>query len=1246
MIDYICYVRLFFTLIIGLLASPALAQYIQIGEGYFLGTLAGPMASSTTSSNYGCRFAYIFPRSVLGNMKHGDTLESIEFMRSAGVQLGSATQFSIWLKNTSKSDFGAGKISFSSETGSAVNVYNATPANDLGGSEGFHRFPFSLQKYAFDTTKGDNLIVLIEFKQTVTQPGVVNWYFESSATVPGYSANQTKSFTGAVLIDSLATTSEYHPTVVFNYPRIDFDAAAVKFYTLGKLPVPLGNPDSVKLLVRNVGKKDLSTNKAFSRLKGVNTGLDSTSFSLQKGKMAFINMPSLNPSKKGLDTAFADVQDKNNSNNTARSYRFNNENIYSYRDVTLPPAPGGIGFNGASGDFVARFYSGKSKAINQVTVAFAAAGRSFSVGIWDNSGRKGRPGKLLYQSPSLNTLAGNYILDLARPVSVNGTFYVGVKQTGTINVAFGYQDESPVRPNTFFYATPTGDTNWVDFAPDAPYKFIIEPRLQGDTDLLAVSADFPKDSIDRFTMDTMAPRGTIANIGAKSLKDSFLVTCEILVFGKKVYTASMKDTMTSGLRRSYIFPKKFYPTNYGEHELRIIVSKNGDNINDNDTVKRLFFVGVKKDVMVSSVFDPYSNAIYEHLRDTLMPVATVLNPGYDNTISFTARCRILKGSTVVYNQTKTLSLPKFQSSILAWPTYKCTDTGRLQVVFTTEMVGDKQRSNDTQNISVFVMKSYDLGIDSIASPAKNFFYTPGKPIALRPRVYNDGLLNMGAARLSVRISSAYTPNVYADTFTYPLAGKDGYVVSMPKSFTPTKKGLYRAVFKVYHPADYVRSNDSMVRDFYVGMPYDYTTLSVNYPVAKDTLSIGGGPYAPNIRIANQGFFKTNDLVPFICQIWYGKTRVYQDIKSTTLDTGQVLAFDMLKTFNPINAGVYKVLAYTNYVSDVNRKNDSAWSSFYVAIGKDAAVTLIDSPNTGSRFAAMESIFSVTANIASQGKQAIGAVKTFVEVFNPKKQLVYLAFRNDTLNLPQVEKTIRFEGLQLLDSGKYELRIRIYSAQDQNTLNDTLRTFIYGYRRHDMAWNRFETPQNGQWLVNTFGNAYLRASLKQIGEDTTPFSGKAVFRVLDSISGTSLFVDTGSYSAIVPGAGGIASSSRLFPFIIAGAFRIEATLERYTDLFPENDTLKGNFRVVYNAVSNIPNLRFAVYPNPGMGSMRISASEPVLSATITDLAGKQAFPVRIDNNSYNTSGLAPGMYLINLKFARGNASTVWVKTAGQ
>jgi len=1224
-----------------LCCSPIFSQFVQIGEGYFLGTQAGPLVVSTTSANYGCRFAYIFPKSVLGNLKHGDSIESMEFLRSAGAAIGTGTQMSIWLKNTSLTDFGSGRISFSGETSSAIRVYSSIPANDLGSNEDFYRFPFSLRKYVFDTTKGDNLAVMVEFSHSVAQPGTVNFYFESSASISGYSANQTKGFTGWPLTDSLGASSDYHPTIILNYPRFDFDAAAIKLYTLGKLPVPLGNPDSVKLLVRNVGKKNLSSAKIRTLLKGTNTGTDSTTFSLNRGSLAFINLPSLAPSKKGLDTVFAITVDNNSSNNAARSYRQNNENIHSYRDVTLPPSPGGIGFNGATGDFVARFFSNKRPAINQVTVAFAVAGRSFRVGIWDNTGRRGRPGKLLYQSNMLTTVTGNYILDLASPVSVNGTFYVGVRQLGTSNVAFGYQDENPVRPSTFFYATPTGDTNWVDFAPNAPFKFIIEPRLQGDTDLTAASADFPKDSIDRFTMDTMAPQGTIANIGAKNMKDSFSIRCEISVFGKVVYRQTLRDTMSAGRRRTYTFPKKFYPLDYGEHLLKIIVSAKGDFINDNDTANRKFFVGVKKDVMVSSVFDPYSGAIYEYMRDTVMPVATVQNPGYDNTISFNAHCRIIKGTKVVYDKTNTLSLPRFQSKILSWPTYRCTDTGRLTVMFITEMTGDKQPLNDTQKVNVFVMKSYDLGVDSVASPMKNFFYPVAKPIVLKPRVYNDGLLNIGAARLTVRISSAYTAAVYHDTFTYPLAGKDGYMVSMPRSFTPQKKGIYKAVFKVYHPLDYVKVNDSIAQDFFVGNPYDYSTVSVGYPTNKDTLLIGTGPFAPQMRIVNLGFVKNTDAVPFVCQVWFGKNRIYQDIKTTSLDTGQALDFVMLKTLNPINAGTYRVIAYTNYVSDVNRKNDTALSNFTVVIGKDGGVMSIDTPFAGQKVYARETFFDAHATISSNARQALGPVRTTAEVLGKNNVILSQSFRLDTLNLAKMEKKVVLKELLLPDSGNYKLRVRISSAQDQNPLNDTLITTIRGVRRHDVAWVTFETPTTGQWLLNTSGNAKLKALLIQAGEDTTAYNGKAIFRLLDSSSGVVLFTDTGNFTNLRKGTPLSATSGKMFPFIIAGAFKADAVLERFTDLFPENDTLKTHFRVVYNAISSLPSIEFMLYPNPGNDRLMVSTKQALRGIVIRDLSGKW-LETQNGSGPYATDRLAPGMYIVELQFAAGKAKAVWIK----
>lgn len=1227
-----------------LMAAGAEAQYVRLGDGNFLGTAGGPFTSNATTAVAYSRFATIYPKSVLGNMKHGDTIESIEFMRAAGASLNTNCQLTIWLKNTTKTDFGSGKLYFPGEVTGATRIYDQNPSLEIGTAEGFHRIPCFNRKFVYDSTQGENLELLVQYSQTAVQPIRINWYFEIGVTFPGYTANQTKSFAGTALIDSLATSSDFHPVIIFNYPRLDFDAAVLKFYTLGKLPVPLGNPDSTKVLLRNVGKKDISGGKMFTWLRGANnSGRDSMSYNLTRGSEAFFNMPSLAPTAKGLDTVLAAAADKNADNNAGLSFRFNNENKYSYRDVTQSPGPGGIGFNGTNGDFVARFYSNKSKAINQVSVAFAQTGLPFRVGIWESK-TGGLPGKLIYQSDSLTTVAGTYILDLKKAVSVNGSFFVGVRQLGVNNVAFGYQEEFPVRPRTFFYAEPLGDTNWVDFAPGAPFKFIIEPRLQGDTDLLAVSADFPRDSIDRYTMDTMAPRGTIGNIGVKDLKDSFDVICEITVFGRRVYREVIRDTLSAGLRRSYTFPKRFYPTDFGEHEVRIIVSKKGDLINDNDTARRKFFVGVKKDVMVSGVFDPIPENVYEYLRDTIMPTATIQNVGYDNSITFFSRCRILKGNTVVYNQTRSLALPRFQSRIMTWPTYRCTDTGKLTFIITTEMSGDKFRQNDTQRATVYVLKSYDLGIDSIASPQANRFYDPGKPISLRARVYNDGLLGVGSGLLTVSISTAYGTQRHRDTMKVVMAGKDGYIMSLPKTFTPQRKGLYRAVFRVIEANDLVRQNDSMVVNFYVGKPFDYAALNIYYPTPSDTLSIGNGPFAPQVRIGNLGFIKDPGLVPFICQVWYGTQRVYQDIKSTTLDTGQLLTIDMLKTLNPINDGIYRILLYTNYSSDVDRKNDSIWGSFTVVIGKDALVKYIDTPGSGTRWSARETAVPVRALIASKGRQPIGAVSTIATLYNAWNKVIYSSSRKDTFTAAKEDKWAVLPSFILPDSGIYRLIVRTSSLLDQNIFNDTQQVWIQGYRRVDVVPTTFEVPLAGQWVVNTSGSRPLAVRIAQLGEDTgSVAAGYGAFEIRDSVAGNLLFADTGYYGGLKRPVSQLLSGSRNYPFAIAGVFKAAFHLRGGTDLFPENDSISTSFRVIFNGLKPLAESRVRLYPNPGAGEFILSADIPVQSVRVTDVRGREAAVQPSGEGRYLIGSLPPGIYMLRVQTAEGVITLPWVRS---
>jgi hypothetical protein len=272
---------------------------------------------------------------------------------------------------------------------------------------------------------------------------------------------------------------------------------------------------------------------------------------------------------------------------------------------------------------------------------------------------------------------------------------------------------------------------------------------------------------------------------------------------------------------------------------------------------------------------------------------------------------------------------------------------------------------------------------------------------------------------------------------------------------------------------------------------------------------------------------------------------------------------------------------------------------------------------------------------------LGPVRTTAEVLAKNNSIISQAFRLDTLTLAKMEKKVILRDLLLPDSGNYTLRVRVSSAQDQNMLNDTLNTPIRGVRRHDLAWVAFETPTTGQWLLNTSGNAKLKASLIQTGEDTAAYNGKAIFRVLDSSSGFVLFTDTGNFTTLPKGMLVTVASNKMFPFVIAGAFKADAVLERFTDLFPENDTLRTHFRVVYNAVSTLPDAEFVLYPNPGNDRLMVAAKQPVQSMILRDLSGKTV-KTEIGAGPYNTNSIAPGIYIVDLQFAAGSAKAVWVK----
>ncbi len=1223
---WLVFVAIFYSII-----PAVLGQYVKIGDGSYAGTLGGPMVASTTKDTQVSRFAYIFPKAELANLYHKDTIISCEFFHVASLAApNSSTLCKIWIQNTSRSDFGAGKVHFPTETKNSTLVFSNTPSSYIGALEKFYKIPFSTSRYVYDSLNGENLAIFVEYQQIKKQTSTLQWYFESPTTVTSYAANQVKYGISTTGFDSLPNSASYHPTIILNFPKFQKDIAIIKVYSLGKLPIPLGKPDSVQVLLRNVGKQTLSNYYVYTRSQGFNTQKDSFKVSIAPGEQGFFTVPSLNPVNAGLDSVYVESHDPNNYNNSGESFRLGNANVYSYRDVTQSPAPGGIGFNGTNGDFVAKFFSNSPKNINQITVTFGSGGQPFKVGIWSHDSTRRRPGKLIYQSDSLTSKSGNYILDLKKPVQIKGSFYVGVRQLGTNNISFGYQMEDPVRPRTFFYAEPLGDTNWVDFSPDAPYKFLIEPRLQADIDIAAISADYPKDSINAYTVDSLAPEGVVGNIGLQNATDSFNIRCEIWFGNTKLYNKTIRDTLSSGIKRKYTFPKRFIPTSFGEHVVMIIVKRPGDQVVDNDTATRKFYVGVKKDVMINTVYEPSNGSGYNYKIDTMMPMANIQNVGYDNSPTFTVRCRIFQRTKVVYNQTQLLSLPKFQSKILFWPTYKCSDTGKLQVVFTTEMLGDAYKKNDTQSRTIYVRKIIDIGVDSLRSPDINQFYTKGKPIGIKFKAYNDGLIPAFSVPFYCSIYEPTGKRVYYDSTKSYIQALYALDLSMTKNFTPTNQGLHKIVIRTKHYLDLFTDNDSLVKFFSVGKPYDFQAIQITNPKQGDVLSLGKPSISPKLLLKNNGYLKSTG--PVTCEIYQNGNRIYYDVKNFTLDTFKSDTVVFAQSFRPMNVGTFNMICYSNLNSDLVKSNDTARISFSAVVGKDAypfAATL--SPDT-NQFDLVDSLFTATITVKNQGIDSIRKVLVNISIFEGATRTAYIS-KVTQLESKGVDTVIFDLQHKFSKVGIAEIRIFTSSFEDQNIFNDSMVIPVAVNITRDLALLRAKQPGSNDKIVENDSMRFPKIQIANIGAGSTTQNTLIRYRIVQQPSKTIVFADTLVVRKMTPLDTIWLNSIKGFKFSSPGAYVLEAFASISVDGNAKNDTLRYILLVDQKVDRETVFLHSVVaYPVPTHDHITINNALGYKTWNLYDMNGKMVSDGKVVSNQFDidTRPFTSGLYVLKLQ----------------
>ncbi|MBU6324112.1 MAG: T9SS type A sorting domain-containing protein [Bacteroidetes bacterium] len=1217
-----------------LMIIPVSAQYVQVGEGGYSGSNAGGPMNSTTLSNAWCKYAYIWPQSFLGNLKHGDTIRSIEFYKDVATAMQATPSLSIWMGMADSAGFRNVPLSFSAEAARAgmVKVYDRNPTADVAGIDGWKKFPFHIAPFVVDTTKGRNLKILVAYSQTGAQSANIPWLYENRFSLPGLAIGQTRFQNGTgTPTDTLRNASDVHPTMILNYPRSDRDLMMMKLYTLGKLPVPLGNPDTIRALVRNVGKKTLSGQKVLVRSKGANVLADSTVLpDIASGEQRFVNLKPLNAQKTGWDTLTATaLRDANRLNDTAVCVRIATTNIYSYKDPTQPPASGGIGFNGTTGDFVARFSSNSPKSINQITITYGFGGQPCRIGIWEQNKRTGGPGKNIWTSASFNTQTGNVVLPVWPPVAVSGVFYVGVRQTGTQNVAFGYQLEDPVRPQHFYYAAPTGDTNWVDFAPAAPFRFLIEPRIQAEYDVAAESILVPKnkDTLDKFTLKTIAPKGTIFNFGAKKA-DSVYVTMEVWRYGVKIYSSTKKDSLSSGLRRTITFDSTLLPADLREHQVLMYTRLAKDQMQDNDTAKATFYVAMKRDVAVDALFEP-SLSSYEYKRDTIWPIARIQNNGVDAQGPFDVKAEIRNYGKLLYSSTKSITLGSEKGQIQSFDPYPCKDTGSMLFTVYTTLSVDRLRVNDTMRFKFRVDKSNDVGFSKGVFPAKDTSLNPTTltfaPSAL---LNNYGVLSqLNNFLVSCRIVRNGT-QVYFDTTRVPsYVGAPG-LISFARKFRPDRKGVYTIQFRSFLKGDQEPVNDSITYKFQVGRAHDLVAVSILKPAAGATLGIGSGPYRAWVSFRNNGFLKPSGPVPFTAQIWKDGKMLYYSIRTTTLDTGETRLFLFDSTFIPTLPGIYTVKAFVSDVEDPFRSNDTVSSWFNVEKEIDVLVKSISSPAPGSMYRVKQDAVKASAIIANESKKAISSpFQTAFEIRDPLNRLAFARYVSDTLAYNGSTELTMPDSFVPSMPGKHRIWVFTRLITDQYRLNDTQSIEFIANATIDAALLRIQNPDVRQEF-RIPGGVVPSVWLKN--QSSGSASGINVrFEAFDSASGQLRWMQSGTAPALNSGDSVLITAPGTWNINQVGTYllRIAATLSG--DVYSGNDTLFAYLRAVDPLkIYTLWNTTFMLKPNPAQLEVQLYMPEGAAGKLkLTDASGRTFMELSAGNQIIDIRILAQGVYFL-------------------
>lgn len=1243
----------YFLVILTILISVqfGMAQYTTVGPVTFASNTYGPMVSRTDSNSAYSRHAYVYPAASLGSIAHGDSIRMLEFFKTNAAVYTGNPYFKMYLAMSDSADYGIGNIkSWSAEIAKSgvQKVFDGNIQSIVDASAGYKAFHFD-SLFVFDTTQGSHLKIYVEFYQFSKQVGgqIPFWAYENDQSVTAFvSNNETKYVFGInTPLDSTLYTQVRKPSIRIHYPRYDKNAAVNNVYCLGELALLMAPIDTIKFNVRNTGKQALYNHPFLISITGANSFKDTVYVdTLDVFSSTMLFSSKYKPKNKGVDSiTVTSIGDPYAVDDTTLVLRRISYNVLSHNNPFVTNAGFGIGFNGSSGDFIAKYYT-DSNYINQIKIGFSSSGLPFILGIWQEDA-DGSPGTEVYTSDTLISNGGQYIQPILPKVQVHDGYFVGIRQLGTQNIAFLYEPETPVRPNSFYFTAPAGDTNWTPFDPGFDFNFDIQPRIQvaHDVAVLRMANPVALDTFEFNINDSIFPKATIFNYGVNDQNNPFDVVCEVIdQFDNVVYRSIEVITLDAEDSTVVTFSKKFSLGNYGDLRMQVYTKLSGDQASENDTISVNFSIYVQYDIQVESFFEPISGTRYELNKDKVSPTVRMVNFGSKDQTGIWVTSRIIQDGQIAKSQSVTIDLMGSGSQILAFDSVTIPFAGEVYFeVFCWNAI-DSFPINDTARVMVTVVRSNDLGIVSVIRPRDSTIFERKQVFRPYLNYRNFGLGDQDSVVVTCAISQESGNVIYSDTIIKALP-KLSTIQALFKEFNaPDSAQTLYFDAKTWIDGDQDTTNDTVRTKFFIKTKTDLAITTIKHPV-KDSLYLLGDTIKPTIQVQNVG----NNVVPTSALLYFevfnsSQSKVYKD--SLTLSNALAIDATAWLTFKPFTAFLikdsYNAICYVSLVTDGERSNDTLRTNFNASLSNSVAILALHKPTTNEMYQLNRDTVFPSFTITNTGINDISKPVYYTLSFKTNATEVYTVSDSITTLASESSVTVNPARYIPLTTGNYTADLSIQNADDELLSDNTVSRVFHVSLQNDVSPLQYICPEIDS-LVFANRTYAPKGAFKNLGDSSQANAFSVSFLIEFAgvnryNSNKNITLDSGEFRTIV--------FDSTFKPTVPGLYKMMLISRLGTDQVTNNDTLLGSFVVdFHSSIERFEKIGLTIYPNPASDWIQVSSINGSLTTVeLYDAAGKLVLEQQAEpslNTKVDIKSLRPGYYW--MKFGVGTES-LWKK----